>query len=89
LKKSTEGGKSEVSEGQGDQGGERVRPGVYDVHEDRTSEADAEIRSQSGTAARTRKLSSSAPMVVGGPPPARVGCCRAKIKSSEKLLFLF
>jgi hypothetical protein len=26
---------------------------------------------------RTRKLSSSAPMVVGGPPPARVGRCRA------------
>jgi hypothetical protein len=55
-KQTTEGGKSEVTEGQGDQGSKRVRPGVYDVHEDRTSEADAEIRSQSGTAARTRKL---------------------------------
>jgi hypothetical protein len=29
-------------------------------------------------------------MVVGGPPPARVGRCRAKIKSSEiTALFVF
>ncbi len=32
---------------------------------------------------RTRKLSSSAPMVVGGCPPVRVGRCQAKRRSSR------
>jgi hypothetical protein len=32
---------------------------------------------------RTRKLSSSAPMVVGGSPPARVGRCQAKIVAKD------
>ncbi|WP_281285770.1 hypothetical protein [Bacillus massilioanorexius] len=42
-----------------------MTPGMYNVHEDGTSEMDEEIRCLSFVGIRTRKL---APMVVGGLP---------------------
>ncbi len=52
----------EKQEGRGHEG---VTPGMYNVHEDGTSEMDEEIRCLSFVGIRTRKL---APMVVGGLP---------------------
>ncbi len=66
-------------------------------------QADAEMRRLSEAAAglvvmakrlhpypsRTRKLSSSAPMVIGGCPPVRVGRCQANARNKVSLPYQF